>query len=155
MRRPGLLRRLTRLRPRDLTDFGRAQVAVLVAHWLVWRRPTGRLLAHTADGSPRLPERSAPIPPEVERLQRAVNRASVYGLTRPLCLTRAVALVRLLEARGLGGGMLRIGVRWEQGAFVAHAWVEYQGAVLDLDPRLSRPFVPLTDVRVASSERPS
>jgi hypothetical protein len=149
-----LPQRLARLRARDLRDFARAQVAVLVAHWLVWRRPTGRLLAHEA-GEQRMPEPQpkAELPDDVVRLLRAVNRASVYGLTRPLCLARAVALMRLLEADGHTGAALRIGVKWENGSFIAHAWVDYRGTVLDLDPSLHRPFVPLTDVRVAAAER--
>jgi len=149
-----LPRRLARLRARDFRDFARAQVAVLVAHWLVWRRPTGKLLAH-GPVMQQMPEPAKAVPPEVERLMRAVNRASTYGLTRPLCLARSVALMRLLEADGFTGGVLRIGVRWEGGAFIAHAWVDYQGMILDLDPSLHRRFSPLTNVRVAPMEHAS
>lgn len=153
-RQRGLLRRLARLRVHDFRDFARAQAAVLVAHWLVWRRPTGQLLAH-GPALQQMPAPAAAVPPEVERLMRAVNRASVYGLTRPLCLARSVALMRLLEKDGHTGGVLRIGVRWEGGAFIAHAWVDYQGMVLDLDPSIHRPFVPLTNVRVVAAEQAS
>lgn len=153
-RQQHLAQRLARLTTQDFRDFARAQAAVLVAHWLVWRRPTGRLLAR-GPAMQQMPRTSLPIPGEVERLLRAVNRAAVYGLTRPLCLTRAVALMRLLEADGHKGGVLRIGVRWEGGAFIAHAWVEYHGSVLDLDPSLHRPFTHLTDARVASVEQAS
>jgi hypothetical protein len=63
--------------------------------------------------------------------------------------------MRLLAADGHRGGVLCIGVRWKGGAFLAHAWVEYRGSVLDLDPSLHRPFVHLTDVKVASMEQVS
>jgi hypothetical protein len=153
-RRRHLAKRLARLTAQDFRDFARAQAAVLAAHWLVWRRPTGRLLAR-GPATQQMPQRSMPIPTEVERLLRAVNRAAVYGVTRPLCLTRAVALMRLLDADGHKGGVLRIGVRWEGGAFIAHAWVEFHGSVLDLDPSLHRPFTRIADTRVASVEQVS
>lgn len=147
-----LARRVARLRLHDVRDFARAQVAVLAAQWDVRRRPTGQLV-HPEAGAPSVSPsaRAAAAPEGVVRLMRAVNRASTYGLTRPLCLARSMALVRLLEADGYTGAALRIGVKWERGEFVAHAWVEYGGAVLDLDPSLSRPFVPLTDARIVAT----
>jgi hypothetical protein len=142
-----LLRRAARLRGRDLRDFARAQGAVLAAHWQMRREPAGRLLALQQGARPATGGQLAPVPPRVEQLRVAVARAARFGLTRPTCLTRALALMRLLEREGFAQGVVRIGVRREQGVFAAHAWVDYDGTPLDLDPRLSRPFVTLTDAR--------
>jgi hypothetical protein len=66
----------------------------------------------------------------VQRLAAAVSRAAHYGLFRPRCLVRAVALHSMLQARGLFGSSLRVGVRRQKAKLFAHAWVEYGGRVL-------------------------
>lgn len=142
-----LVRRAARLRGRDFRDFLRAQSAVLAAHWQMRREPAGRLVALQQGGEQAGMVAASPVPERVEQLRVAVTRASRFGLTRPTCLTRALALVRLLEREGFVEGVVRIGVRREQGTFSAHAWVDYRGSALDLDPALSRGFVALTDAR--------
>lgn len=161
--RPGplghLLRRIRRLHIGDLRDVAHAQVAILQAHWLMWHRPPGNLLAPAGSraappAQSSMASRGSSPSSEVARLLRAVNRASTYGLTRPRCLTRSIALVRLLHASGSTEATVRIGVRWDGARFVAHAWVEHQGAVLDLEPSLSQPFAPLATMEVAPPGRP-
>ena len=73
---------------------------------------------------------------------RAVHRAARYGLFRPRCLTRALALQRLLARRGWPAS-LHVGVRRDRGALLAHAWVELDGAVLGDSPEHVATFVPL------------
>jgi hypothetical protein len=101
------------------------------------------------------PHASIAPAPEAARLLRAINRASRYGLTRPACLVRALALSQLMTAGGLTGAVVRIGVRWANGEFVAHAWVEHEGAVLDLEPALSAPFSRMTRARLAGVDDPT
>ncbi len=72
----------------------------------------------------------------VERLAWMVNAVAV--ILHMKCLARSLALVRMLSRRGLATD-LRIGVRTEDGKLLAHAWIEWQGRVLndvhaDLEP---------------------
>jgi hypothetical protein len=87
-------------------------------------------------------------PIRAERLAVAVSRAGDYGVFRPLCLVRAVALNRLLERSGIRGSRIRIGVRMRRGRFGAHAWVEYGGRVIGDIPEHVESFAELADVRL-------
>jgi hypothetical protein len=58
----------------------------------------------------------------------AVNRACVWYPKRALCLQRAVVIVCLLRDRGLSANLV-IGAR--PVPFLAHAWVEVDGAVVN------------------------
>src|SRR4051794_20902324 len=95
-------------------ELAEAQLAILSAQMHVWCRPVGRLVTPSMQASSFVPwgpsERFA-----AERWGRAVNRAACYGLLRPQCLVRALALTRLLESRGITGSSIRIGVRWGPG----------------------------------------
>ena len=82
-----------------------------------------------------------------ERLARGVDRAARLGAFRPRCLARALALSRLLTAHGIDGHHIRIGVRRDDGGFVAHAWVELGDLVLGDTRARTAAFVPLTDLR--------
>jgi hypothetical protein len=77
-----------------------------------------------------------------------VRRAAAYGLFRPLCLVRSVALNRMLDQYGFHGSRIRVGVRLVDGKFAAHAWVEYEGQVLGDDVEHVRGFEELSDVRL-------
>lgn len=61
---------------------------------------------------------------------RMVSIASRYGFYRPNCLQRSLVLWWLLRIQGIESD-LRIGVRKEEGRFEAHAWVEYEGEILN------------------------
>jgi hypothetical protein len=63
----------------------------------------------------------------------AIHRAARYGLFHPRCLTRSIALQRMLARRGLPARVC-IGVRREAGSLDAHAWVELHGAIVGDDP---------------------
>lgn len=143
---PMAVRRLIRLRPGEWFDLARAQIALIAAQVDVWRRPIGRLVAPVCSGDP------TPVNPESEasarRLALAVTRAADHGLFRPLCLVRALALSRLLQARGIHGSRIRVGVRKSQ-RFSAHAWVEWGHLVLDDTDSHTHRYARLTDVRAA------
>lgn len=84
---------------------------------------------------------------DVDRALSLARALAAVGRRVPsTCLHRALALVWLLRAHGLGA-VLRIGVR--TGDFAAHAWVEHEGVVL-LDEDASR-FVPF-DTPILVSE---
>lgn len=138
---------------RDMRDVAEAQVALLRAQAMRWLRPAGALV-----------DVSIPIVGDAEavsvedttacaRLARAVDRAARYGVFRPRCLARAVALSRMLEARGISAYRIRIGVRKEKGSFTAHAWVELGDAVFGDTIDNTEGYVPLTDVSVNRSPR--
>jgi Transglutaminase-like superfamily len=134
---------------REIADVARAQVALGRAQLLVWTRPTGQLV----DASRRSATEASSSNADHsigERLSAAVQRATRYGLFNPQCLVRAVALNRMLEANGVAGSTIRIGVRWAEGQFIAHAWVEQAGVILGDTAANTATFVPLTDVRLSA-----
>lgn len=142
----GIVRKLTGLSPAELVELLRAQVALLSAQLLVWTRPVGRFVTHSSTDAE--PDIVGAVEPGAARIALAVSRAAAYGVFRPLCLVRAVALNRMLDARGFRGSRVRIGVRRERGQFAAHAWVEYKHQVLGDVERHVNTFAPLTDVQL-------
>lgn len=164
---PRLARKVAALRVREWRYLLHAQFALLWAQTLVWRRPLGGLVdsapsvapsageapggaatnAESTDPTGRRP--AAIAPDEMPRqLALAIRRAAAYGVFRPLCLVRSVALHRMLEFYGFPGGRIRVGVRWVGGKFAAHAWVEYEGQVLGDDVEHVNRFADLSEVRV-------
>lgn len=142
------LRMLTNTRWDELCDVVSAQMALIGARILVWRRPVGQLLVPK-----RASRRELVIVPvhhriEAARLAEAVQRASRHGLFRPRCLVRALALHRMIERRGIAGSTVRIGVRREGDALLAHAWVEHQGVVLGDTTSTTSAFTVLTDAQL-------
>jgi hypothetical protein len=86
---------------------------------------------------------------DARRVALAVNRAATFGLFRPRCLARAMALRSLLNEEGIEGAHVRVGVQVVRGAFVAHAWVEYAGQVVGDDPDAVARYAPLPGLKVA------
>ena len=86
-----------------------------------------------------------------EALALAVGRAAEFGVFRPLCLVRAVALNRVLERHGIRGSRVRVGVRMRNGRFAAHAWVEYGDRVLGDNEAHVGSFVELSEVRLVDA----
>jgi Transglutaminase-like superfamily len=70
---------------------------------------------------------------------RMLTAAAHYTLFRPTCLAQSLALWYLLEDSELSAD-LRIGVRISAQTFQAHAWVEYQGTVLNEPEQRHRHF---------------
>lgn len=156
-----LLRGLAVLPASEWWELACAQIALLQAQVLLCVRPTGSLVDDHS--RPERADRSgievsafrvSPPPPDAAfRAARAVRRAAQYGVFRPRCLVRSVALHRLLERRGVVGSRIRVGVRREQGRFEAHAWVELDGRVLGDTPSHTSGFTRLLDVRPARVSR--
>ncbi len=139
----------------------------MVAQFRVWTRPTGRLVSHST-GSPLAPTREVaallpaadsasdvrldpPVLSRAEALALAIGRAAEFGVFRPLCLVRAVALNRVLERHGIKGSRVRVGVRMRNGRFAAHAWVEYGDRVLGDNEAHVGSFVELSEVRLVDA----
>jgi hypothetical protein len=70
---------------------------------------------------------------------RLVDAAARNGPLPSSCLARSLTLWRLLARQGIGAD-LRLGVRQEGDRIAAHAWVEYQGAVLNDDAGVHQRF---------------
>ena len=141
------LRRLAKLRkltPARALDIMRAQMELVAAGRLVKTKPLGELVAVSHEGS------AAPRedPDLSQRLAWSVVQAAKYGFYRPSCLVRSVAIQRMLAKHGLDAGQIRIGVRWNDDGFLAHAWVEQDGKILGDRKRHVRTFEPVTDMRL-------
>ena len=111
---------------------------------MVRNRPVGSLATPTVGNPAADPARL----PEARRLALAVVRAASFGVFRPQCLVRSVALSQMLADRGISGALVRVGVRRKNGEFSAHAWVELAGETLgDADDHVGS-FVPMTNLDV-------
>jgi hypothetical protein len=62
-----------------------------------------------------------------------------YSPLQGNCLSRSLTLWWLLRQQGLEG-TLRIGTRFKDGRFQAHAWVEYDGQPLNEEPQVYHTF---------------
>lgn len=110
-------------------------------------QPIGSLTARDAAAT-----LSAPASPDDRRrageIATAVRRAADFGLFRPFCLVRAMALRALLERANILGSEIRIGVRRRDGVFAAHAWIRWNNQVLGDLPSHVATFTEVDDIRV-------
>jgi len=113
-----------------------------MAQLTVWTRPQGNLLRIDRDLET---EAAAGSECRVRQLETAVDRVARFGLWRPRCLVRAMALHRLLERTGVRGSRVRIGVQLQGQRFSAHAWVVWGSLVLGDDPGRVRRFATITE----------
>lgn len=128
-----MLRKLLALSPAAWAELCSAQFALIRARILLLTRRRGELLGPSSPSTTSTPvaETADPVvAPQVAQLALAVERAAEHGLFRPTCLVQAIALQRMLTSRGYAGSAVRVGVHLHQGRFLAHAWVDYRGAVL-------------------------
>jgi len=78
---------------------------------------------------------------EAKAIAKLVEIASRYGLYKPNCLQKSLLLWWFLQRRGLESE-LRIGVRKKETLLEAHAWVEFQGWILNDRSDVDRQFAP-------------
>ena len=71
-----------------------------------------------------------------------INRVKRFSLLTGNCLSQSLALERMLRRRGVGPA-LQLGVRLTGPKFEAHAWVEYDGRVLNGTQDVHTRFTPL------------
>ena len=141
-------RLLSHFRWRDFRDVARAQIELLAAQFLLWRRPIGKLVECRVNGDATPLTKSTRD--AAERAALAITRAARCGVFRPRCLVRALALHRSLERRGIIGSTVRIGVRPHKDALLAHAWVEYDGEVFGDSAPMVANFALLTEARLTN-----
>ena len=95
------LRAIRASRWAEIRDVAEAQIALLRAETMRWLRPAGSLVEVWLP----LDRPSELIAVEdaktCARLANAVDRAARYGVFRPRCLARAVALGHMLDARDI------------------------------------------------------
>ncbi len=146
-------RHLAALSRRDLGLLVRASVwlaVVALGRRLVSFRRLQALLGH-AFPLRRADEADLSAAPHLARL---VDIAARHGLVRATCLDRSLVLWGLLRRRGIDSA-LQIGARKAGEQFEAHAWLEYQGAVLNDAADVRERFVTLTpDVEQAGGLTP-
>ena len=144
---PSRLRKLARLTPRALLDLAAAQAALLAAEWRMRTKPIGSLT--TRDGAASIStQASAHDRQRALDIATAVRRAADFGLFRPFCLVRAMALRALLERADIHGSEIRIGVRRRDGVFAAHAWIRWNNEILGDLPSHVATFTEVDDIRV-------
>lgn len=138
--------RLRRVTAQDLRMLLEAQLVLMSCQVAKWRRPIGGLIewnaAAPAAGAASF-DRGA-----VASVAWAVTRAARYGVFRPQCLVRSLAIQRMLRRRGVLTSALRLGVRKKDGSFQAHAWIELDGVVVGDTQQHVRTFEKVTDVRL-------
>jgi len=72
----------------------------------------------------------ASIGEDASRTARMVHAAARYGLVRPTCLEKSLALWWFLGRRGIASSV-HIGTRKNGNRLEAHAWIEFGGNALD------------------------
>lgn len=70
---------------------------------------------------------------EARQLSWAVNAAARRVPFRTACLSRSLALLRLMRGAGIRGELV-LGARKSGEEFGAHAWVEYRGELVNDSP---------------------
>ncbi|ROZ66375.1 lasso peptide biosynthesis B2 protein [Ramlibacter sp. WS9] len=76
---------------------------------------------------------------EIQSMGKLVNMAAKQSPFPATCLTRSTLLAWMLARRGIPC-QLRIGVKLDEGAFAAHAWVEWQGIPVNDKPDIATRF---------------
>jgi hypothetical protein len=142
------LRKLRSLAPREWRDLIAAQVTLLRAQWRLRRRPVGTLVTRDAAANGA----AAGDPARAREVALAVSRAADFGVFRPYCLVRAMALQDMLAANGVHGSNVRVGVRRENGNFSAHAWVVWRDEILGDHPTTVARFTEVDDLRVLTGK---
>jgi hypothetical protein len=128
-----------------------AQIVLLRAQAMRWLRPLGKFVQISSGDARTTFAPSASQAHACAHIAAAIDRASRYGVFRPLCLTRAVALSRMLNAHGIAGHSIRIGVRHDRGSFTARAWVELGHRVLGDTTANTLAYLPLTQVSMTGN----
>jgi hypothetical protein len=149
---------LSRL-PLAFADAVRAQSAIVSAAWKLRTVRIGDLvsrknpMATQSASAPAGPRRGRP-PARAWELALAVKRAARFGILRPQCLVRSLALQQLLNSEGIGGSVICVGVRREKGqsALLAHAWVEVDGSVVGDQSDYVNTFARLEGLRVGAEQ---
>ena len=140
-----LARRLFNITPGEFADLVLAQWYLLAALWTVRRRPRGELLKPVGPQPASGGQRDTRDSGRLERMAVAVDRVARFGVFRPTCLVRAVALESQIRRANAGPAVVRVGVSQVAGELYAHAWIELEGRVIGDELSRVRRFTPLHD----------
>ena len=91
--------RARRITAAEIRLIAEAQLVLVTCQITRWLRPTGRLL--TSESEQQLEPATRPDYATAARIGWAVTRAARYGLFRPKCLVRSLAVQRMLRRRGI------------------------------------------------------
>ena len=80
----------------------------------------------------------------VDEVVLGCQAAAAYSPLRPACLARSMMLLWLLRRKDIECD-LRIGVARRNGEFLAHAWIERNGLVLNDRADIAERFAPFRD----------
>jgi hypothetical protein len=82
----------------------------------------------------------------VESLTRLVRAAAAHGFYRANCLQQSLSLWWLLRRKGIPSN-LQIGMQQEADQIKGHAWVEYEGRVLNDTPDVRHRYTAIDSYR--------
>lgn len=136
-----LINKLRGLNSREWVDLWRAQWFVVREQVRLRHADDGALLRAWSVRPPSSPtgDRDAAAHGRAIAIGDAVRRVGAFGLTRPRCLARSLAISRLLSREQIGS-VIRVGVRRTDTGLEAHAWVEHDGVVIGDSPAHVRRF---------------
>jgi hypothetical protein len=160
------VRKLFKLTRRELLDLARAQRAIISAAWKLRAVKIGDLVrgapsaarVHVSGSPAAMSGHSRPgarvsggreVVERAGELALALGRVAEHGPLRPLCLVRSIALRSLLERNGVPGSEIRVGVRRKGDELLAHAWVEFNGAVIGDRAEYVAQFAPMDSLRIS------
>jgi len=124
---------------RDWRDLAEASITLAYTHAALRFGSPGRVIARATSGTR---DRSSTFTAaRQKRLEWLVGVAGRHVVPTP-CLTRAIALARILGKRGVKTDV-RLGVRQIDGRLDAHAWVELDGRAINDDEAHVRRYAPL------------
>lgn len=139
------LHKLRKISFSQVIDLLRAQAALVSATRAVKKKPLGELVAVTETAA-------GPVDDEgrlrSQRIAWSVVQAAKHGALPATCLVRSVAIQHLLLRENLPPGEIRVGVKWDDGGFFAHAWVEQDERILGDTRQHVGQFDPVTDMRL-------
>lgn len=78
---------------------------------------------------------------KAQQIARLVTSTAQRLLPKTNCLEQSLVILFLLRKRGAPTN-LRFGGRKDEGRFEAHAWVEWEGVVLNEDSAIHHHFIP-------------
>ena len=141
MNLPFYARRFGELSPSDRRLFVQAEflfVLILLGLKTIGFRRCHNLLGRVAG---RCATRGAvtDVPSVAQCTVTIVRVAARHTMGNPNCLSQSLVCWTLLRRQGIQS-VLQIGTRRENGKFEAHAWVEYDGRVLNDRPDVRQQF---------------
>ncbi|HSH16539.1 MAG TPA: lasso peptide biosynthesis B2 protein, partial [Verrucomicrobiae bacterium] len=136
------LARATDLKFSEWVEIARAGLLLTRARWALAREPLPEVVRWATCGTDHGQGDAVETREIVFDSEKAVRRAARFHLVEMKCLPRALALTKMLAARGIAVD-LKLGVRREDGDFAGHAWVEWNGEAVNESAPVTASYAPL------------